>query len=173
MAQLSYTTTMPRGFAGMKVDTAEDIVDTAHSEEASAEIPFGVFVKKGTADGGVLLMTAANNVIAGITIHSHASQVGTGGGLSSKAAVNLGTRCRVLMTSEQSVVPTDPVFVRYAAGGAASALRGTVRKDADTNGAVRVPGARFMTTAAASALVEVEFNKAAYEAALAAVALSA
>jgi hypothetical protein len=155
----------------MKVDTYPDGVDTANQEESVAEIPFGVFVKKGTADKSVKLMSSANDVIAGITIHSHAAQVGTGGGLAPKAAVNLGTRCRVLMTADVAVTPADPVFARYA-NNAGNTLtgRGTVTKTADSASAKRVYGARFMTTAAAGALVEVEFSKITYDACVAVLA---
>lgn len=169
--QLSYPQTMPRGFAGMKVDTYPDGVDTANQEESSAEIPFGVFVKKGTGDRAVKLMSSINDVIAGITIHSHAAQTGTGGGLPPKAAVNLGTRCRVLMVAEENLTPADPVFARYANNaGNTKTGRGTVGKTADTATAKRVYGARYLTTASAGGLIEVEFVKSVYDACVAVLA---
>ena len=44
MPQLSYDRTMPAGFPGMKSSAVDDLIETGVSEEATAEIPFGVAV---------------------------------------------------------------------------------------------------------------------------------
>lgn len=170
MAQLVYNRSPDVAFEGMEVDGTPQTNVTKKQAESSAGIPIGVFVKKGTGDDDVLLPTTNADVIEGITFYSAAMQVlnytDNPPKYAPKSPVNVKREGRVWMKTEQAVVPTDPVFYRYAAGGASSALRGTVRKDADTNGAVRLPGARFLTTAAANGLVQVEYSKKAQEAAL-------
>jgi hypothetical protein len=159
MAQLTYARTYDVGFEGMKCDTREDNVVVRRNAEASATIPMGRFVKKGTGDEDALIMTSSADVIEGITVHSHAADVDTNGAYNVKAPMSIMQEGAVWMKTEEAVTPADPVYVRYAAGGAGSTARGTVRKSADTAGAVLVRGARFESTASANGLVRVYYSK--------------
>jgi hypothetical protein len=170
MAQTSYARSFDVAFEGMKVDTTDDTVVTKRNAEASTAIPVGRFVKRGTGDDDALLLSAAgdNDDVEGITIHSHAmdSDATTTTSYAVKAPMSVVRKGRAWMKTEQAVGPTDPVFARYANGASVITNRGTVRKDADTNGAFRVPGAKFLTTATANTLVQVEFEKMANDAAI-------
>lgn len=113
---------------------------TAASEEASAQIPFGVMVKRGTADSGVLKLTSTSDVLAGITVfgqsYSHATtfaleDVGTTG-LQPGCILNILNKGTIYVPVEEDVTPADRVFVRAIAttGEVAGAFRASVDTDA-------------------------------------------
>lgn len=125
---------MSKWFAGMLADARYKTTETGTSEEASAEIAFGVMVKRGTADDGILRLTAVTDVgrFAGIVQHTHALakdlQLGDVG-IKPKTTVNVLVKGAIVVPTEEAVVPGDRVFVRCVATGAEVA--GAFRKTAD------------------------------------------
>ena len=76
-----------------------------------------------------------------------------------KDAVTLKHKGRVFVEVEEAVVPTDPVFVRFAAGGGGTKL-GSFRKSADTATAVALAAgqARYVSSAGAGEIAILEVN---------------
>jgi hypothetical protein len=63
---------------------------------------------------------------------------------------------RAWVTTDQNVVVTDPVYVRYTAAG--NGLPGMVRKDNDGGKAALLASGRFLKAGSADGLVPVEFS---------------
>lgn len=158
--QTSYLTSSPPAFPGMDFHHALNSHTSAIQAEASAEIPFGIFVARATSTDYFgkpksLLLTAAANFILGAVIHQHTynpeTDLGTVG-LKPKTVMDIRTSGALWMLCEQAVTVTDPVYARFAAG--AGTQKGAVRKTADVvssaDTAVLLKGARFL---AASTLV--------------------
>ena len=138
---------------------------SAKSEEASATIPFGVMVKRGTGDYGVLKCTAVANVLAGVTVRSHDFAVGLGvdettGGLKPGAHFAVAQRGRYFVVIEEDVTPTSDVRVRCVAAG--NEVAGAFRATADSTDCVDLtPLARWVRTADADdgvAELEIDMN---------------
>src|SRR5688572_3054806 len=121
--QNTVLTTPVIGCAGDIADlwTAErGIIDSAFSEEASAEIPFGVMLQQGTADDGAKLLATSAAAMAvrllGIAVRSHdfaiGLQLGTGGGLLPGIPFGCGKKGRFRVLVEEAVSPTADVRVR-------------------------------------------------------------
>jgi len=160
--------TMPIGVAGQLADlwTEENgDVASATSEEASAEIPFGVMVKPGTADDGVLKLTATSNKLAGITVFSHLyakpDELGDTG-LKPKVTFDVLTRGRIIVFPEDAVTPASEVHVRAVATGSevAGAFRGTA-DGTDTIDLTAFARWRSSADAADAAVLEIDLNNAA------------
>jgi hypothetical protein len=77
----------------------------------------------------------------GVTLKDQTRRANTGYLVNAPARVMRRGRVRVQV--DQTVVRGDPVFVRFGAGGSSATVFGVFRKDADTNGAVALPGAVF------------------------------
>lgn len=125
MSQTVITSTMTRGFAGM-LDGMENTVASAFSEEASAEVPFGVGVARGTADDGVLLPATSTAKVRGVVVHDHAHALGQelgDTGLKPKTQFGVLRRGRILVIVEEAVVPGDRGYVRYSGSGQKGAWR--------------------------------------------------
>lgn len=69
--QSSYSRNQSVAFAGMLADGGPHDIIAMVNSEASASIPFGVAVKKGTGDTDALLPAAETDEVVGITVHSH------------------------------------------------------------------------------------------------------
>jgi hypothetical protein len=72
--QTSVITTPDLGIPGQAATfrSADDArVDSAMNQEASAGIPFGRFVQRGTLDKTAKLLTGATNYIAGLAVFGH------------------------------------------------------------------------------------------------------
>jgi hypothetical protein len=153
---------MTQGYAGM-LDGSDHNFASGFSEEASAEIPFGVAVARGTADDGVKLPAASTAKIRGVVVHSHAydkdQELGDTG-IKPKCQISVGRRGRFLVTVEEAVIPGDRAFIRYATGDGGS-QKGAWRKSAVAGETIDVTAeAEFQTTASAAglAVVEVDFT---------------
>lgn len=162
MSQTSYDFDAPVAFAGLIADLVRSYIRSARNEELAA-IPFGIAVKKGTGDADVKLPAAATDEIAGIVAHSHAHDSfanGVAAGVEPKGSVNLLVSGLATVQVEQAVTAADPVFVRFANGIADNTKiqKGAFRKDADTNTAKLLKGARFLTSAAANGFAVVQFD---------------
>ncbi len=161
MAQTSVTDVMTIGFPGMLSDSSrtKDVASKT-SEEASAEIPFGVMVKQGTEDDGVLLLTSIADLLVGVVLHSDEYlkdlQLGDDG-LKPGTTMGVLVAGRCLVRVEDAVTPASGVFVRAVAAGAevAGAFRGT----ADSTDCINITDyAKFRESAGAGEVVELEFN---------------
>jgi hypothetical protein len=171
MPQTTFLQQMPKGFPGMIADTGPSRIDTGFNANASLSIPCGVFVKDGSSDDSAVdLLGSSSDKIAGITCHTHVGDFDYGTpNYKPGAEISLGTFIRVWMQAEVAVAKNDPVYARYANnGGNTKTGRGTVGNIADSGSALRVWGARFVTSASAGGLVVVEFSRLLNDAALAA-----
>jgi hypothetical protein len=152
MSQTSYSDTQAIAFAGQLQGIAGQQVDTGVSEEASAEIPYGVGVARGTAADGVLLPTNVNAKMRGVVIHSHNQEpsiaLGTVG-LKPRSCFGVLRRGRVALLVEEAVVAGDRGFVRFAGTG----QKGAWRKSAVTNETIDLTAqVEFVTAAGANGL---------------------
>ncbi len=141
-------------FAGALVNAQDAEVASYVNEEASAEIAFGVMVKQGTADKDALLFVAQADVPVGIVVHSHAysKPVELGDtGLKPNVTMGILKRGVIWVTAVDAVTPDDPV--RYDETG------GTFLTTAAANETVScLEFARFLTTAGAGELVQLEID---------------
>lgn len=159
--QTSVATKMTRAFAGMVADSSRDTnVRSYVSEEASAEIPFGVFVKQGTGDDQCLKLTAVTDKLIGVVVHSHAyakdQELGDTG-LKPKVTVGVMSRGRIWMPVEEAVTPASPVRVRCIAVG--NEVAGALRDTADASDDVAITTwARFLTSTTGAGIVLLEFD---------------
>lgn len=154
MSQTEVTTAPLVGTPGRPADeyTAQNgQVASATSEEASALIPFGIMVKKGTGDYGALLMTATSNALLGISYRSNDFAVGleideSTGNLKPGATFGVARKGRFFVLIEEDVTPTSDVRVRAVAGG--SEVAGAFRATADSTDCIDLTGlAQWVRTA--------------------------
>lgn len=136
-AQTSYTTALPKAFAGMLSDASDNLVDSRRNAESS-ELPFGILVAYDATptDDGMKLPAAAGDSakLLGALFNSPArDNIGTTTGLKAGALGNVLSRGRCWMQYDGSAPAiSDPVYCRFATS--ADTLRtqkGAVRKDAD------------------------------------------
>lgn len=163
MPQTTYSDERGLALLGALVDSGPNEIVTRFS---AAAIPFGRFVSKASGDDSKVALPAATGdvtgqgALQGVAIRTQAIQTDLSVPLAqyaAKDAINVLKDGRVYMYAEQTVTPTDPVFVRFTANGA-TGLVGQVRKDADTARAVQFTGARYVSSADAGDLVAVEFS---------------
>lgn len=156
----------PAGFPGMLADAS--IVkhcDTGVSEEASASIPFGVMVKKGTGNEQVKLLTAQANVLRGIAVYDGAlakDHEVDDAGIRPFASVNVLQRGRVWVYSEEAVNPSLGVKVRCVAISAE--IPGSFRVTSDSTDCVDISKYakwKSTTTGAGPAILEIDMNNSA------------
>lgn len=162
MPQTSVPANMVIGTEGALADlwTEENgVVESGVSEEATAEIAFGLAVKRGTADDGVLLLTAITESIRGVVVHSHLyskpDELGDTG-LKTKVSLDLLRFGQIWVIAETNVTPASGVFIRAVATGSerAGAFRGTA-DGTDTIDASAFFSWKSTTTAGDPALLEV------------------
>lgn len=162
--QTTYGTTLPVAFAGMRADNADANVDSYLNAEASAEMPFGVFVAVGGSlgDQGAILPAASTAKLLGVLQHAHGFAIGTQQGTTGlKAGVQLPilTRGRIWVVSETAAAPGDPVFVRYAAGAGGTQL-GAVRNATVASEMIdHSSKAKYLTTCLAGGLAIISVNE--------------
>jgi len=169
MSQTSYPLNMGGAFAGMIGDARKhDIIAAVNGQ--GAEIPFGVFMRRSTTPtaGSVdeekyLLPSTGGQKMAGIAIHRHGGNItpaltGATAGVKIGETFDLMTRGSAWVVVEEAVKQDDPVYVRHTANGSGKLQLGAVRKDADSNNAQRVTGARFARGCTGAGVVEVEFD---------------
>jgi hypothetical protein len=163
MSQTAYSTYQTAAFAGMLADNGDADILSYINEEASAVLPFGIAVMKGTADFGALLPASAGAVMVGIAAHTHqvdpgqAGSTPAGAGIPPKYLINTLKRGRMYVQVEEAVTPASPVFVRYASGSGGT-QKGAFRASADTATAVAWTAARYLTSAAIAGYAVVEVN---------------
>ena len=131
MAQLTYNTNMAKGFAGQLATTSHKQVDSFVNAEASADMPFGIAVKKGSADGECLLPSSASDKIIGLTMRDNSLDtlaLASNGAIAPKAMASVMRVGAMYALPEQTVAKGDKVFVRFTAGAGALKV-GRLRKD--------------------------------------------
>lgn len=147
--------------------TAErGIIDSATSEEASAEIPFGVMLQQGTGDDGAKLLGTSAAAMAvrllGIAVRAHdfavGSELGTTG-LKPGATFGCGKKGRFKVLVEDAVTPLSHVRVRAVAAGAE--VKGAFRALADGTDCVDISAfAKWRTSAGIGEVAVVEIDMA-------------
>ncbi len=162
-------TTMAEAVAGLIADNSlsKDCL-TGFSEEASAQIPFGVMVAQGTADDGALLLNtsaaAMASALKGISVFGHGLDIGTTG-INPMALFSVMSRGRIYVQVEEAVAVGDPVRVRAVTGGsngygdAGAETKGAFRTGADSTDCVDISSfARWIRGAdeAGFAVVEID-----------------
>jgi hypothetical protein len=163
MSQTAYTTYMTAAFPGMLADIGENSILSYVNEEATANLPFGVALAKGTADNQFLAMVNGSSVIIGVSVHTHQVDPGqvasspAGAGIPPKYAAGVLTRGRIYVQVEEAVTPASSVYVRHTSG-AGGTQKGAIRASADTATAVAWTAARFLTSAGAAGFAVLEVN---------------
>lgn len=127
---------------------------SATSREASASIPFGVMVKKGTGDEDALLMTSAADVLLGVTAFAHDFAIPTeldpATGLRPGSTFSRVFWGPVLVRVEDAVTPASEVHVRISANGL-NTQAGSFRGTADAGHTIdATPFARYLSSAGAA-----------------------
>lgn len=133
MSQTSYSQDPAIGFAGMIADGREHEIVALLNEEASANLPMGVFVKLGTTDRTCKLPAASGDNAYGLVIASadvDSASLASTDAIAPKRAANVGRKGAYFVLPEQTVAKGDPVYMRYTAGAGALTV-GRLRKDAD------------------------------------------
>lgn len=160
MAQTSVADAMTRAFQGMLADSANHTIESMTSEEASAEVPFGVMVKQGTSDTQFLKLTAITDKLVGIVVHSHAydkpNELGDTG-LKPKVTAGILRIGRIWVPVEEAVTPASSVLVRAVVAGAEVA--GAFRDTADASDLIDISHiARYRTTTTGAGIALLEIN---------------
>lgn len=98
----------PVAIAGLLSDNGEGVDIVSRFNNASAEIPFGSGVKLGTEKHGVILPSAATDVVQGIVVWSRNHQPGTNGdlgttGLKQNAGLQLIRKGRIWVPIDAGV----------------------------------------------------------------------
>jgi hypothetical protein len=150
--QTSYSATLSPGFPGLTFESARNTDTAATQSEASAEVPFGVFVARAATPDALLRprllqLAASGDAILGATLHSHAYNRETdlgATGVKPQVVMDVRVAGTLWMLCEEDMAVTDAVYARYATGAGGS-TRGALRNDADTASARLVKGARLLT----------------------------
>jgi hypothetical protein len=114
------------GVAGQVADSGPHDIVSKFSEEASAEMAFGLGVVQGTGANGVLLPSGSGDKFAGVNVFGFNHMPGTNGdlgttGLKPKAGLQLMRKGRILVKLDKSVTVVSPgvdrPYLRYTADG--------------------------------------------------------
>ena len=166
-----------RAFAGLIADSSElvDVV-SAWSEEASAEMPFGIGLAQGTAAQGALIPSGAGDKLKGLLAHSYAHAPGGAAGFGDMGSTGIiaGGRLRclrhgriwvVLDASVASIAPfVDRGWCRHTTDGGANTVPGRWNK-ADLGGGKQLDATKqvlfvsdVVTAPDGTKIAEVEVN---------------
>ncbi len=146
--QTSYLEKPVVAMPGMLADLTDgQRIRTGKVMEA-AGIPFGIFVKKGAAEGELLMPAAGGDKVCGIALHTHYLdptnlQSLTGIDAVQNDVIPVLEKGLAYMVIEEDVAEDDPVYVRVTANGAGKLQLGAVRNDADAGNCILVKGASF------------------------------
>lgn len=151
MSQTSYPTKMGVALEGQIADLQPHAIA---GYAAEVEVGFGIGVIQGTKDTQCKLPGATGFKLLGVVAHSHAREKDAA---TAADMVNVMRQGAIWVRPEQAVVAGDPAYVRHTANGAGK-TPGRFRKDADTDKADLIAGARFRTSAAADGLAILEIN---------------
>lgn len=161
MGFTSVKTGQTQAFAGMPNGLNKNRVKPGLNEEASAEIPFGLAVKQGTADDGVKVPAAQADLIVGLHQHSHAlvKDPGTGvgelgnTGLKPGAVGDIAEEGELWVLTDEAVTVTSAVRLRTTGADA-----GKFRASAVATNTVDLSDRARWAGAYASGLALLKFN---------------
>lgn len=159
--QTSVSSRMAVGFPGLISDASRNTnLISGTSEEASAEIPYGVFVGEGADRNGMLLLAAITDRVKGLLVYSSAAakpnELGDSG-LKSGITGSVMTAGRAFVYVEEAVTRASKVLIRCIAAGAEKA--GATRDTADASDLLDASAwCRFVEDSTGAGFVEVEFN---------------
>lgn len=170
MSQTSVNNKQPLALAGMWADlfgAVEGAVLSKSNAEASAEIPFGVMVIRGSTDTSAkLLNTSAAAMVAtplmiGISHwhHSYAnpSEVSDNNKITPGTAFGVATSGHIYVYPEDNVTPASDVRVRVVVTG--NEVAGAFRGAADTTDCVDISAfARWLTSGGPTQAAVLEFD---------------
>lgn len=170
MSQTSVNNKQPLGLAGMWADlfgAVEGPVITKCNAEASAEIPFGVMVCRGSSDTAAkLLNTSAAAMVAtplllGISLwhqsYANPSEVSDNNKITPGTAFGVATAGHIYVFPEDNVTPASDVRVRVVAAG--NEVAGAFRGAADTTDCVDISAfARWLTSGSPTQAAVLEFD---------------
>lgn len=146
MAQTDYSTSPAVAFPGLCGDL-KPAYKTHKLNEESVDIPFGVFVVRGTTENKVKLPAAASDEIIGVVESSfwadNQAMSGADGVAASGGQMSVIEQGTVWVQVEEAVSAGDPVYVRFASDGGSNTQKGKVRKSVDSGRARKVHGAKF------------------------------
>ena len=156
-------------YAGMPYDLNDKDTESAINTEASASIPFGVFVLQDSAnDDGAKLMSGSTDVPLGCVIKSDnyaaawTDSQGTvhgelgSGGLAPGAQMGIAYRGRIYVVSETDAVKGDPLWIRYSASGP-NTQPGSVGNATGTGRTIHISG-KYLATCTAGSVVAIDFD---------------
>jgi len=161
MAQTSYSQAVA-AFAGLIADLSPHTILSLKNEESS-DVPFGLVVVNGTSTDQFKLPTAADDEVAGITVHSHAldnREVTTDQSIPTQRIASIIRDGYVYAVPELAVTKGDPVFYRIANGvaDATETQKGSMTNIDDSGTAVRLPNAQWAETGAKDVATKVEIR---------------
>lgn len=166
--QSSYSRTQSAAFAGMLADDGHHDIFPMVNAEASASIPFGVGVKKGTGDSDAVLPAAETDAIIGFTVHTHNyargssvsnSDLDDNGDMRPGAVMNVLRKGRLYVYARTSAVVafTSRLWVRAVAGGG-EFIGAAEDADDSTDTIDCTKQGQFITSGAQNALVVLEVD---------------
>lgn len=163
--QTSVPATMTIGLVGQLADLwtlNSGDVWSATNAEASAEIAFGLAVKRGTADGSMNVLTAITEAVFGVTVFNHLfskpDELGDTG-MKPNVTGDVLRMGRIYVLTETNITPASGVFVRALVSGGNTTI-GAFRGTADGVTTIDISAfAQWVTTATAGnlAVLEVDF----------------
>lgn len=161
--QTSYSREMTKAFAGMIADAhLNHSIETKVNAEASAEIPFGVFVAKKATGGDLTAVLPATNgtlPICGLVLHSDTYSKGDDGelgdtGLIPLALLDVMVKGRAWVNVLEAVDYADPVHVVYAG----ARPKGSVAPATTASETFLLKNARFITSTSGAGVACIEFD---------------
>jgi len=154
MPQSTWSSDPANAYAGLLSQIKPHETESYIQAEASAEMPFGRMVAKGTNDQDAVLMAAQADLPIGIVVHSHNYQKPTelgDTGLKPGAMVRVLTKGVIWVQVTEAVTPASAV--RYDEAG------GTFGDSAVVDETVDISDfARYLGSAGANEFVELEID---------------
>ena len=142
--QTTYADRMDAGRPGAIVNTEPQTLISRTVETADG-IAFGAPAAQGSADKGIIATEAGVTAILGVVVRERSTNPETGGDkFAEKDSARLMTKGVIWVTAGEAVAAGDAAYVTVADG--------TFKKTATGN--VAIPNARFDTSGASGALVQ-------------------
>jgi hypothetical protein len=146
--QTTYGDRLAIGYAGMIANTEPHRVISRHVETAA--LGFGVPVIQGTADLGVVAVSASTDQVLGFTVRDQATK-------EDEYAVN--DEANLLVEGVMFVTVTDAGGVSAGDAVWVSVANGTLSNaDLGSDGSLRLPGCRWETSGANGELAKIRVN---------------
>lgn len=164
MPQTTVTSVPSQARPGQLVDGRAHDAMTGYVDLAGGIAPGLLVTRTATADDTGELPDGAATLdtnVLGVSLHSHKGLVDPASAdnevYEDGCPLPLLRHGVVWVTAENAVTPDDPVYARVASGAGGTQI-GAFRTGADTASAVAWTAARFVTSADAGALVQLEVN---------------